>query len=136
MSELKGIEKRYEAKGYPLGFESIPTPEFPESSGSGADTQDKASGQRLVQMAEEVASSVDIEFQKLSSIQRKFLTHYRCEHCGLVPLYSMRFQRRRYRCGICGTAVQLGKRGKYGRLRSLIAMKLLNEAGLQEVIPR
>ncbi len=130
LSELKGIEKRYELEGYPSNFESIPSPEFPEFSGSASKNQTEAKEQRLFLIAKKVLSSQGIEFHRLSSIQLKFLTHYLCEFCGIVPLYSVQFLDSRYRCGMCGSSLHFANRGKYGRVRSQIAQRYANEAGM------
>jgi hypothetical protein len=124
LSELKGIEKRYELEGYPPNFESIPSPEF---SGSATKNQLESNEQRLFLMAKDVLSSEGVEFQLLSSIQLKFLTHYRCEFCGLVPLYSIQFLDSCYRCGTCGNGLHFADRGKYGRVRSQIVQRYANE---------
>ena len=123
LSELKGIDKRYESEGYPPDFESIPSPEFPECSGSTTKNQIEANEQRLYLIAKEVLASQGIEFQRLSSIQLKFLTHYRCELCGWVPLYFVRIHDRLYTCGMCGNTLHLANRGKYGKVRSHIAQR-------------
>lgn len=69
-----------------------------------------------------------IEFGKLSPIQRKFVTHYRCNQCGLLPLYHLNLLHvKRVRCRKCGQLVSFKRRGKYGKLRKEIALEFVRE---------
>jgi predicted nucleic-acid-binding Zn-ribbon protein len=69
-----------------------------------------------------------IEFAQLSTIQRKFLTHFRCSQCGLVPLYQINLLHiKRVRCRKCGQLVGFKRTGKYGKLRKEIAIELVKE---------
>lgn len=66
-----------------------------------------------------------VEFRVLSTVQRKFVTHYRCPQCGLLPLYHLDLTHpKRVRCGKCRHTVPLRNSGKYGRLRKEIAIEL------------
>jgi hypothetical protein len=68
---------------------------------------------------------------KLTSIQKKFLTHYRCGNCGLLPLYYVNISHaKRVRCNRCHDLVPFKTRGKYGKIRKAIAFELAkNPAG-------
>lgn len=67
----------------------------------------------------------NLKFLFLSTVQRKFITHYRCTECGLLPLYRLNLTHpKRVRCGNCGQTVSLRNGGKYGRLRKEIAFEL------------
>jgi hypothetical protein len=69
-----------------------------------------------------------IQFADLSTIQRKFVTHYRCDKCGLLPLYNLDLLHiKRVRCRKCGQLVTFKRKGKYGKLRKEIAVELLKE---------
>lgn len=69
-----------------------------------------------------------LEFSKLSTIQRKFITHYRCSQCGLLPLYKISLVHvKRVRCGNCGQLVGFTRKGKYGKLRKEIAIEFARE---------
>lgn len=69
-----------------------------------------------------------IEFAQLSTIQRKFLTHFRCSQCGLLPLYQINLLHiKRVRCRKCGQSVAFKRTGKYGKFRKEIAIELVKE---------
>jgi len=69
-----------------------------------------------------------IEFGKLSPIQRKFVTHYRCNQCGLLPLYHLNLSHvKRVRCRKCGHLIAFKRKGKYGKLRKEIAFEFVKE---------
>jgi hypothetical protein len=69
-----------------------------------------------------------LEFSKLSTIQRKFITHYRCSQCGLLPLYKISLLHvKRVRCGNCGQLIGFTRKGKYGKLRKEIAIEVVKE---------
>ena len=95
LSELNGIERKYETEGYPADFESIPVPEFPESIAPAVAIRDEVHDQEIAQIASEILYSEGMELQRLTSIQRKYLTHYRCKFCGLVPLYELQLSSHR-----------------------------------------
>ena len=71
-----------------------------------------------------------IQFAQLSTIQRKFVTHYRCTQCGLLPLYHINLLHvKRVRCRKCGQLTGFTRKGKYGKLRKEIAFELIGENG-------
>ena len=73
-----------------------------------------------------ICQKYSIAFALLSQIQRKFLTHYRCHACGLLPLYYLNLAHlRRVRCKRCGQLVAFTSKGKYGKLRKEIAFELM-----------
>jgi hypothetical protein len=74
-----------------------------------------------------------IDLPRLTGIQRKFLTHYRCGECGLLPLYYVDLLHiKRVRCGKCGRLIAFKRRGKYGKARKDIAVEIrkFNQGGL------
>lgn len=69
-----------------------------------------------------------IKFAQLSGIQRKFLTHFRCSRCGLLPLYQIDpLHLKRVRCRKCGELVSFKSTGKYGKFRKEIARELVKD---------
>ena len=81
--------------------------------------------QLLLRMTKLICQRYSLEFTSLSSIQRKFLTHYRCSACGLLPLYYVNVQHlKRVRCGKCGQLTAFKRTGKYGKLRKDIAIEI------------
>src|SRR3990170_1207939 len=90
-------------------------------------TMDRASTDgMLLNRTRAVCERNNIEFGKLSPIQRKFVTHYRCNQCGLLPLYHLNLSHvKRVRCRKCGQLVAFKKKGKYGKLRKEIAFEFL-----------
>ena len=72
-----------------------------------------------------VCQRYNIQFSKLSTIQRKFVTHFRCDRCGLLPVYHINLlHMKRVRCGKCGQLIPFKKKGKYGKLRKEIALQV------------
>jgi hypothetical protein len=78
---------------------------------------------RLAQIAK-VCATKGIRFQTLSSIQRLFITHYRCHICRLMPVYFLRFEANRARCSECGQIVSFASRRNYGKIRKQIAIRI------------
>ena len=66
-----------------------------------------------------------ISSHAMTSIQRMFLTHYRCSTCKLLPLYRLDLSHiKRARCGRCGQLVSFTTAGKYGKMRKKLAVML------------
>lgn len=78
---------------------------------------------RLSQAADIACRLHNIEFARLSIVQKKFVTHYRCTKCGYVPLYLLDAATKRMRCGECGQQVSLKNKGKYGPIRREVYSK-------------
>jgi hypothetical protein len=84
--------------------------------------------QLLVIRTRDICKKNSIQFAHLSSIQRKFVTHYRCNYCGLLPLYHLNLLHvKRVRCRKCGELIAFKAKGKYGKLRKEIAFQLVKE---------
>lgn len=82
----------------------------------------------LLKSTKAICESYKIRFAQLSTIQRKFVTNYRCSQCGLLPLYNLSLLHvKRVRCRKCGQLIAFKKKGKYGRLRKEIAFDLMKE---------
>lgn len=82
----------------------------------------------LLKRTRVICDRYNIEFSLLSSIQRKFVTHYRCNNCGLLPLYHLDLLHvKRVRCRKCGQLIAFKRKGKYGKLRKEIAFELVKE---------
>jgi len=82
----------------------------------------------LVKKARAICEKYMFAFAELTTIQRKFLTHYRCPQCGLLPLYHADLQHiKRVRCKQCGQLISFKRKGKYGKLRKEIALELDKE---------
>jgi hypothetical protein len=82
----------------------------------------------LLKTTKAVCERNRLEFASLSQIQRKFLTHYRCGQCGLLPLYFLNLlHATRVRCRKCGQLTAFKRTGKYGKLRKEIAFALVKE---------
>ena len=76
----------------------------------------------LDEIARIACANHQVRYESLSMIQRLFITHYRCEMCGLMPLYSLDLTHKKgVRCDKCRTLVSFKKTGKYGGLRKEIA---------------
>ena len=76
----------------------------------------------LDEIAKVACANHQVRYESLSMIQRLFITHYRCEMCGLMPLYYLDLTHtKRVRCDKCRTLVSFKKTGKYGGLRKEIA---------------
>lgn len=76
----------------------------------------------LDEIASIACTNHQVRYESLSMIQRLFITHYRCEMCGLMPLYYLDLTHtKRVRCDKCRTLVSFKKTGKYGGLRKEIA---------------
>jgi len=87
-----------------------------------------AADELLLKSTRAICHRYRIEFAQLSTIQRKFLTHYRCNQCGLVPLYQINLLHvKRVRCKKCGQLTAFTRKGKYGKLRKEIAFELAKE---------
>lgn len=79
----------------------------------------------MIKLAKSFCQRYSIVFLKLTNIQRKFVTHYRCNNCGLLPLHCINLSHiKRVRCGKCGELIAFKGTGKYGRLRKEIALEL------------
>lgn len=96
---------------------------------SGLYPMDKVSADELLlKSTKAICHRYRIEFAQLSTIQRKFLTHYRCNQCGLVPLYRINLIHvKRVRCKKCGQLTAFTRKGKYGKLRKEIAFEVAKE---------
>ena len=82
----------------------------------------------LLASTKAICERYKIHFANLSTIQRKFVTHYRCGQCGLLPLYHLDLLHiKRVRCRKCGQLIAFKKKGKYGKLRKEIAFELMKE---------
>ncbi len=82
----------------------------------------------LLKKAKNICERYKVQFSHLTLIQRKFITHYRCEQCGLLPLYYLDLLHvKRVRCKECGQLISFKKKGKYGKLRKEIAFELMKE---------
>jgi len=82
----------------------------------------------LLKSARAICARYKIQFAQLTTIQRKFVTNYRCSQCGLLPLYHINLLHvKRVRCRKCGQLITFKKTGKYGRLRKEIASQLMKE---------
>jgi len=108
LQELKGIEREYKTNGYPAGFESLFTSEV----------------HSLEKAVVSACNEQSVDYTKLTSIQKLFLTHFRCPFCYMLPLYLLDMTTRRAKCKQCGQRITLRKSGKYGKLRASIAKKL------------
>lgn len=76
----------------------------------------------LDEIARKACANHQVHYEGLSMIQRLFITHYRCEMCGLMPLYSLDLtHKKRVRCNKCRNLISFKKTGKYGGLRKEIA---------------
>lgn len=82
--------------------------------------------QRLLdEKARLVCRDENLSYASMSTIQRLFLTHYRCSICKLQPVYLLDIAcSRKARYGKCGHKVQFKNSGKYGRLRKKLALLL------------
>ena len=79
----------------------------------------------MMRLTRTICQKYKLELSGLSGIQRKFLTHYRCSDCGLLPLYSINISHiKRVRCGKCGGLISFKRKGKYGKLRKDIALEI------------
>jgi DNA-directed RNA polymerase subunit RPC12/RpoP len=82
----------------------------------------------LLKLTQCICEKHKIHFGRLSPIQRKFITHYRCHRCGLLPVYNLDLSHlKRVRCRKCGQLVSFKKNGKYGKLRKEIAVEIMKE---------
>lgn len=82
----------------------------------------------LIKLARMICPKYSIVFGQLTSIQRKFATHFRCNNCGLLPLYRVNLSHvKRVRCRKCGERIAFKARGKYGRLRKEVAFAFSTE---------
>ena len=82
----------------------------------------------LVRSTRAICSRHNIIYIQLTCLQRKFLTHYRCSNCGLVPLYHINLSHvKRVRCRKCGELTPFTRKGKYGKLRKEVAFELAKE---------
>ena len=84
--------------------------------------------QLLLASTRAICEGYKIHFADLSTIQRKFVTHYRCNQCGLLPLYHLDLLHiKRVRCRKCGQLIAFKNKGKYGKLRKEIAFQLVKD---------
>jgi hypothetical protein len=84
------------------------------------------SNESLVRISKIVCQRYGMDFVRLSAIQRKFLTHYRCSQCGLLPLYYVIFRcPKRVRCGKCHQLMSFRRNGKYGKMRKDIVLEMV-----------
>ena len=82
----------------------------------------------LLKSTKAICERYKIHFAQLTTIQRKFVTNYRCSECGLLPLYNLNLLHvKRVRCRICGQLIAFKRKGKYGKLRKEIAFALMKE---------
>lgn len=82
----------------------------------------------LLKSTKAICERYMIQFSNLTTIQRKFVTNYRCSQCGLLPLYHLDLLHvKRVRCRKCGQLIAFKKNGKYGKLRKEIAFALTKE---------
>lgn len=82
----------------------------------------------LLKSTKAICERYKIHFAQLTTIQRKFVTNYRCSQCGLLPLYHLNLLHvKRVRCRRCGQLIAFKRKGKYGKLRKEIAFALMNE---------
>lgn len=90
----------------------------------------QAADEVLIKKSKETCERFKLQFAKLSAIQRKFITHYRCSQCGLQPLYHLDPSHiKRVRCRQCGQLIAFTNRGKYGKIRKEIALSIAKEVG-------
>ena len=79
----------------------------------------------LDQQVSILCNAEGISSHAMTSIQRMFLTHYRCSACKLLPLYRLDLSHiKRARCGRCGQLVSFTTAGKYGKMRKKLAVML------------
>lgn len=84
--------------------------------------------QVLLKSTRSICEIHKIRFAELTTIQKKFVTNYRCSQCGLLPLYHLNLLHlKRVRCRKCGQLIAFKKKGKYGKLRKEIAFALTKE---------
>ena len=82
----------------------------------------------LLKKTKDICERYKIHFVQLTLVQRKFVTHYRCSQCGLMPLYCLDLLHvKRVRCRECGQLIAFRIKGKYGKLRKEIAIELMKE---------
>lgn len=82
----------------------------------------------LLKSTKAICERYKIHFAQLTTIQRKFVTNYRCSQCGLLPLYHLNLLHvKRVRCRRCGQLIAFKRKGKYGKLRKEIAFALMKE---------
>jgi len=82
----------------------------------------------LLKSTKAICERYKIQFAQLTTIQRKFVTNYRCSQCGLLPLYHLNLLHvKRVRCRRCGQLIAFKRKGKYGKLRKEIAFALTGE---------
>ena len=90
----------------------------------------------LLKKTKDICERYKIHFVQLTLVQRKFVTHYRCSQCGLLPLYCLDLLHvKRVRCRECGQLIAFRKKGKYGKLRKAIAIELMKEIQGDVIIP-
>jgi hypothetical protein len=81
--------------------------------------------QLLSEKSRYICEKYKIEFSQLTQIQRKFVTHFRCHRCRLLPLYYIDMSHvKRVRCRKCGELVSFKNGSKFGKLRKEIACEL------------
>lgn len=91
-------------------------------------TDTASANELLLKSTRSICQRYRIEFSQLSQIQRKFITHYRCTQCGLLPLYHINLLHvKRVRCKKCGQLTGFTAKGKYGKLRKAIAFEIASE---------
>lgn len=79
----------------------------------------------LEQKVNDLCESEGISRLEMSTIQKLFLTHYRCCTCKLLPVYRLDLSHmKKVRCGRCGQLVSFTNSGKYGRMRKKLALML------------
>jgi DNA-directed RNA polymerase subunit RPC12/RpoP len=151
-SELKAIERRAaggekswardtefkideRSLAMPLSWPSfaMDSIQLEESDYSFSSETGKHSWERLLAMhARAICVKYNLRLEEFTPIQRKFLTHYRCGQCGLLPLYHLDLSHiKRVRCRNCKHLVAFTTKGKYGKMRKHIAIglsKLILEA--------
>lgn len=98
------------------------------SSTTSYDKQRLMADKLLLDKTIAICERYGFKFTTFSTIQRKFITHFRCYHCGLQPLYEISLlHAKRARCRKCGQLTGFRSKGKYGKLRKQIALELAKE---------
>jgi ribosomal protein S27AE len=99
--------------------------ESPQSTDAASLSPSIDNQELLVRISRAVCHRYGLNLAKLSAIQRKFLTHYRCVNCGLLPLNHVNYTHpKRVRCGRCQQLMSFRRSGKYGKIRKDIVIEL------------
>lgn len=134
MSSLSSPAYRLEHAGSPLpsGYDVKGSPNNYYYN----NIQQLAPMERLLQQkVDDLCRSEGINTLEMSTIQKLFITHYRCCTCKLLPLYRLDLSHlKKVRCGRCGQLVSLTNSGKYGRIRKKLALMLWRARCEQEFV--